>query len=196
MRSSIIERKTNETEIRVKLNLDGSGLRNINVPIGFLSHMLDLFAKHGSFDLELDAKGDTWIDEHHTIEDTGIVIGQAFREAVGAKNGIKRFAAAIIPMDEVLALVSIDLSGRYAFNFTPSFSREKVGDFPTELMQDFFDAFAQNLQCSLHIILLSPGRNDHHRIEAIFKAFGRALREACSIDETLKDAIPSTKGIL
>ena len=195
MRKATVERKTNETQIKVSLNLDGTGKRKIDVPVGFLSHMLDLFGKHGLFDLEVKAKGDTWIDEHHTVEDTGIVIGQAFKKALGDKKGIRRYGYFILPMDEVLTLVSVDLGGRPKFIFNVEFTREKVGDLSTELVYDFFEAIAYNLGVNIHIKVFY-GRNEHHKIEGIFKAFARAMRMACEIDERAKSQIPSTKGVL
>ncbi|MFC1730515.1 imidazoleglycerol-phosphate dehydratase HisB [candidate division KSB1 bacterium] len=195
-RKARIERKTNETQISVDLNLDGTAKRKIETPIGFLNHMLDLFAKNAMIDLDVSAKGDTFIDEHHTIEDIGIVLGKALSKAIGDKKGIRRYGTMILPMDEVLALVSLDFAGRCAFVFDAEFSREKVGDMSTELVYDFFDALAQNAGLNLQIKLLNKGRNDHHRIEGIFKAFGRAIRNAVEIDERAKESIPSTKGVL
>ncbi|MEK6868409.1 MAG: imidazoleglycerol-phosphate dehydratase HisB [Nanoarchaeota archaeon] len=196
MRKATIERKTNETQIAITLNLDGTGQRNIETPVGFLNHMLDLFAKHGLFDVDIKAKGDMQIDEHHTVEDIGIALGEAIAKAVGDKKGIKRYGTMILPMDDVLALVSLDLSGRYAFSFNVPLSREKVGDLSSELVYDFFDAVAQNAKMNLHINLLNPGRNDHHRIEGVFKAFARALREAVCVDGRTKGQVQSTKGSL
>ncbi len=196
MRTAKITRNTSETQITVSLNLDGTGKRNINIPIGFLSHMLVLFAKHSLIDLEIEAKGDTFVDEHHIVEDTGIALGEALLKAIGDKKGINRYGTMILPMDEVLALVSIDFAGRYSFSFDANFEREKVNDLPTELVYDFFDAVAQNAKIGLHIKLLNQGRNDHHRIEAIFKAFGREVRQAVEIDERIKGEIQSTKGVL
>jgi imidazoleglycerol-phosphate dehydratase len=195
-RKASIKRDTKETQISLSINLDGTGKRKIDTPVGFLNHMLDLFGKHGLFDLEVKAKGDLEIDEHHTVEDIGIVLGEALLKAVGDKKGIKRYGTMILPMDEVLALVSLDFAGRYAFDFDVPFNREKVGDLSTELVYDFFDAVAQNAKLNLHIKLLNPGRNDHHKIEGVFKAFARAVREAVSIDERAKDQLPSTKGML
>lgn len=196
MRTAEITRNTNETQIKLSLNIDGTGKRNINTPINFLNHMLELFSGHSLIDLDIDAKGDVQVDEHHTVEDIGIVLGEALLRSVGDKNGIKRYGTMILPMDEVLALVSLDIAGRSAFVFDAEFTREKVGDLPTELVYDFFDAISQNAKLNLHIKLLDKGRNDHHRIEAIFKAFGRALRQAIEIDERLDGEIPSTKGVL
>jgi imidazoleglycerol-phosphate dehydratase len=158
--------------------------------------MLELFAKQSLIDLEVNAKGDTFVDEHHTVEDIGIVLGEALLKAVGEKKGISRYGTMILPMDDALALVSLDFAGRYAFVFSAEFTREKIGDLPTELVYDFFDAVAQNAKLNLHIKLLNPGRNEHHRIEAIFKAFGKAVRQAVEIDERIKNGIPSTKGVL
>ncbi len=194
-REAKIARKTNETDISISLNLDGTGKREIETPVGFLNHMLDLFAKHGLFDLAVKAKGDTYIDEHHTVEDIGIVMGQAFAEALGDKRGINRYGFFILPMDEVLATTAVDFAGRYAFYLKCDFTREKVGDLSTELVYDFWDAFAQNAKVNL-IIKVENGRNDHHKIEAIFKATARAIRMACEINERVKDQIPSTKGKL
>lgn len=196
MRTATIERNTKETQISVSLNLDGTGKREIDTPVGFLNHMLDLFAKHGLIDLQIKAKGDMEIDEHHTVEDIGIAIGQALAKAIGDKKGINRYGTMILPMDEVLALVSLDFAGRYAFNFDAEFNREKVGDLSTELVYDFFDAIAQNAKLNLQIKLLTPGRNTHHQIEGIFKAFAKAVRQAAEIDQRAKDQLPSTKEML
>ncbi|MBI4973803.1 imidazoleglycerol-phosphate dehydratase HisB [Candidatus Roizmanbacteria bacterium] len=194
-RYSKIERKTNETQINIALNIDGIGRRTINTPIGFLNHMLDLFTKHGLFDLNISAKGDTFIDEHHTVEDIGIVLGQVFLEALGDKKGINRYGFFILPMDEAVATVAIDFSGRYAFKLDCEFIREKVGDLSTELVYDFWGAFAQSAKVNL-FIKVENGRNDHHKIEAIFKATARAIRVACELDKRSLQNIPSTKGVL
>ena len=190
-----INRQTSETDISISLGIDGSGKREINTPVGFLNHMLDLFAKHGVFDLTVKAKGDTYIDEHHTVEDIGIVLGQAFSEALGNKKGIKRYGFFVLPMDEALATVAIDFSGRYAFQLNCEFNREKVGDLSTELIYDFWGAFAQNVKANL-FIKVENGRNDHHKIEAIFKAIARTIRMACEIDKRVSEEIPSTKEVL
>ena len=195
MRKSTIERKTNETDINITLNLDGTGKSTINSSLGFLDHMLELFSRHSLIDLELNAKGDN-ADEHHLVEDIGIVLGQALAKAIGDKKGVNRYGTMILPMDEVLALVSLDFAGRFSFNLDADFTREKVGDLPTELIYDFFDGLAQNAKLNLQIKLLTPGRNNHHKIEAIFKAFARAIRIAATKDERTKDVIPSTKGVL
>lgn len=194
-RTSKIARDTNETQIELSLNLDGSGKRVVNTPVGFLNHMLDLFSKHGLFDLVVKAKGDTFIDEHHTVEDIGIVLGQAFAESLSDKKGINRYGFFVLPMDEALATVAIDFAGRYAFTLDCQFNREKVGDLSTELVYDFWDAFAQNAKANLYI-KVENGRNDHHKIEAIYKAVARAARMACEFDQRAIDQIPSTKGSL
>lgn len=194
-RKAQIQRKTNETNVAISLVIDGTGEREINTPIGFLNHMLDLFSKQGLFDLKIKAIGDTFIDEHHTVEDIGIVLGQVFGRVLGDKKGIRRYGFFILPMDEVLATVAIDFSGRYSFTLKSEFSREKVGDLSTELVYDFWDAFAQNAKANLYI-KIENGRNDHHKIEALFKAVGRAARMACEIDERASLTIPSTKGVL
>lgn len=194
-RTSQITRDTKETQIKLSLNIDGSSKRKIDTPVGFLNHMLDLFAKHGLFDLDLKAKGDIFIDEHHTVEDIGIVLGQAFAKSLGDKKGINRYGFFILPMDEALATVAIDFAGRYAFTLDCQFSREKVGDLSTELVYDFWDAFAQNARANLYI-KVENGRNDHHKIEVIYKATARAIRQACEYDQRALDQIPSTKGLL
>ena len=190
-----INRKTNETNKRISLNIDGTGKRKIETPVGFLNHMLDLFAKHGLFDLFIKAEGDMHIDEHHTVEDIGIVLGDAFAKALGDKIGIRRYGFFILPMDETLATVAVDFSGRYAFQFNCSFLREKVGDLSTELVSHFWDAFAQNAKINLYI-KVENGTNEHHKIEGIFKATARAIRMACEIDPRAKREVPSTKDRL
>ena len=194
-RFSKIIRKTNETEIIIALNIDGAGKRVIDTPVGFLNHMLDLFSKQGLFDLDIKAKGDMFIDEHHTVEDIGIVLGQAFNEAIGDKKGINRYGFFILPMDEALVTVAIDFAGRYAFTFDCDFNWEKIGDLSTELIYDFWDGFAQNAKVNLYI-KVENGRNDHHKAEAIFKAVAKAVRMACEIDKRASQEVPSTKGVL
>lgn len=194
-RMATINRKTKETDISVSLNIDGTGERTIDTPVGFLNHMLDLFTKHGLFDLNIKATGDTYVDEHHIVEDIGIVLSEAFTRALGDKKGINRYGFFILPMDEALSTVAIDFSGRTAFNFACQFTREKVGDLSTELIYDFWDAFAQNAKVNLYI-KVENGRNDHHQIEAIFKATARAIRMACQYDNRSLNQIPSTKGKL
>lgn len=192
-----ISRRTNETGIQLNLDIDGVGKRTINSPIKFLNHILDLFTKHGLFDLQIKANGDVdkYADEHHVVEDIGIVLGQAFSKAIGDKKGINRYGFFVLPMDETLATVAIDFSGRYAFQMKCEFKREKVGDLSTELVYDFWDAFAQNAKVNLYI-KTEDARNDHHQIEAIFKATARAIRMACEMDKRAPLEIPSTKGIL
>ena len=196
-KSSQISRKTNETDISIILNLGGTGESKIETPVGFLNHMLDLFSKHGLFDLRIQAKGDNVLynDEHHVVEDIGIVLGQAFSKSLGEKKGINRYGFFILPMDEALATVAIDFGGRYSLNFQCGFVRENVGDFSTELVWDFWDAFAQNAKANV-FIKVENGRNDHHKIEAIFKAMARAIRMACELDKRNQSTVPSTKGIL
>jgi imidazoleglycerol phosphate dehydratase HisB len=194
-RTAEVLRKTNETDILIKLAIDGTGKRVIDTPVGFLNHMLDLFARQGLFDLEIKAKGDMYIDEHHTVEDIGIVLGKTFANALGDKRGINRYGFFILPMDEALATVAVDFCGRTNFKFDCEFCREKIGDLSTELVYDFWDAFAQNAQINLQI-KIEGGRNDHHKIEAMFKSAARAMRMACEIDKRSALSVPSTKGVL
>lgn len=194
-RKAIITRKTNETEVSVTLQLDGLGKNEIKTPIGFLNHMLEQFAKHGLFDLKITATGDTYFDDHHTVEDVGIVLGQSFAQAIGDKKGINRFGFFILPMDEVLTTVAFDFSGRYSFGFNVNFTREKIGDMITELFYLFWDAFSQNAKVNL-IVKSEYGRNDHHIAEGLFKAVAKSIRVACSIDTRNKNQLPTTKGIL
>ena len=193
-RTSCVKRSTSETQIEVSLNLDGSGIQDIKTPIPFLDHMLSQLAKHGYFDLTVKAQGDTQIDFHHTVEDVGIAVGQAFKEALGEKKGIRRFAEASTPLNEALAQCVIDISGRAFFVFNVELPKSKIGEFDVELVAEFFQAFSANSGTTLH--LNSPyWSNLHHIIEALFKAFARALDSACSIDSRTRD-IPSTKGTL
>ncbi len=194
-RKSHIKRTTFETDIDMILNLDGEGEFNVNTGIGFFDHMLNSFAKHGNFDLDVNASGDLEVDCHHTIEDTGIVLGQAIKEAVGDKAGIKRYASFIMPMDEALILVSVDISGRPYFSYDLKLTAPKVGDFDTQMTREFFYAVSYSAGMNLHIKQLD-GINDHHIIEATFKAFANALSEAVSIDKRLEGKILSTKGAL
>ena len=189
-----IQRKTKETDIQVKLNLDGSGNSVINTGIGFFNHMLEGFSKHGFFDLNLNCEGDLAVDCHHTIEDCGIVLGNAIREALGDKSGIKRFGSCILPMDESLVLCAIDLSGRPYLVFDGEFTTEKIGYMDTEMVKEFFYAISYSAGMNLHIKVLTPG-NNHHMAEAMFKAFARALDEAVSRDPRV-EGILSTKGSL
>jgi imidazoleglycerol-phosphate dehydratase / histidinol-phosphatase len=193
-RTAEIIRKTSETDITIKLNIDGVDEGKIETPVGFLNHMLILFASTSRMSLFIKAKGDTCVDEHHTTEDIGIVLGEAFAKALGEKKGINRYGFFILPMDEALATVAVDFSGRYSFTFNCSFNREKIADMSTELFYDFWDAFAQNAKVNL-FIKVENGRNDHHKAEAIFKAVGRACRMACNRDDKLQ-LVPSTKGKL
>ena len=195
MRTSEISRKTNETDIALYLCLDGTGKTEIETGIGFLDHMLDLFAKHGRMDLKVKCSGDTYVDFHHSAEDIGIVLGQAFKEAVGDKKGIKRYGNMILPMDETLILASLDISGRAYLRYGLEIPTEKVGEMDTELIEEFFISFVRNADITLHIKQLD-GTNSHHIIEGAFKAVARAIREAVSIDEKAKDEIPSSKGLL
>ncbi len=195
MRQAKIERFTNETKISVELNLDGTGQAQIKTGVGFLDHMLDLFIKHGLFDGRIEANGDTWIDDHHTTEDIGIVLGQVFREALGDKKGIKRYGNAFVPMDDALAQVVVDCSNRphLEYRVEPALS-EKVGTFDTELVHEFLWKFALEARINLHVIV-PYGRNTHHIIEAIFKGLARALDDAVQIDPRVQ-GVPSTKGLL
>ena len=193
-RTSHVKRSTSETQIEVSLNLDGSGVQDIKTPIPFLDHMLSQLAKHGYFDLTVKAQGDTQIDFHHTVEDVGIALGQAFKEALGDKKGIRRFAEASTPLNEALAQCVIDISGRAYFVFNVELPKSKLGEFDVELVSEFFQAFSANSGITLH--LNSPyWSNLHHIVEALFKAFARGLDTACSIDSRTGD-IPSTKGTL
>lgn len=192
MRTAKIERKTNETDIFIEINIDGTGQSHIDTGIGFFDHMLQSMAFHGPFDLKVICKGDLYVDDHHSVEDIGIALGQAFCDALGDKKGIKRYASSYIPMDEALCLVSIDISGRSYFVFNVEFETEKLGSMSTQNFKEFFRAFSHNAGITLHINLLY-GENDHHKIETVFKAFSKALKEAASI--VAKD-IPSSKGVL
>ena len=194
IRSAQYNRKTKETDIRMSLVLDGSGQTKLDTGIGFFDHMLDGFARHGFFDLEVSIQGDLIVDTHHTIEDCGIVLGNAIRKALGNKRGIRRYGSCILPMDETLALCAVDLSGRPYFSFQGEFPTEKVGYMDTEMVRDFFYAVSYSAAMNLHMKLLD-GKNSHHMIEALFKAFGRALDEATRIDPRITDIL-STKGSL
>ncbi|OPY57332.1 MAG: Imidazoleglycerol-phosphate dehydratase [Pelotomaculum sp. PtaU1.Bin035] len=193
LRKGLISRKTNETEINVSLNLDGAGNFQIETGLPFFDHMLQLFTKHSSFDLELVARGDLAVDGHHTVEDAGICLGRAIKSALGGKYGINRYGHAIIPMDEALAMAVVDLSGRGFLAFDVALPAQRIGNFDTELVEEFFRAVATNGEFNLHIRLLA-GNNTHHIIESIFKALGRSLREATSAGNG--EGIPSTKGTL
>ena len=193
-RTATITRNTRETQIRLELNLDGSGQGSWETGVGFLDHMLELFTRHGAIDLKVEAKGDLQIDQHHTVEDVGICLGQAVKQALGDKAGIRRYGHFTLPMEETLATTAIDLSGRYYLVFQADFESPKIGEFDTELVEDFWQAFAANTLCNLHI-LIHYGRNSHHKSEAIFKSAARALRMAVEADPRLI-GVPSTKGTL
>ena len=195
MRSATIHRTTAETDIQLGLKLDGTGKANINTGCGFLDHMLTLFAKHGHFDLTVSCKGDTQVDYHHTTEDIGIVLGMAFAKALGDKKGVERYGDITLPMDEALILSAVDLSGRSYLGYDLSIPTAKVGDFDTELVEEFWLAFVRNASCTLHIRMLA-GSNSHHIIEGAFKSVARSLRKAVSINRAFANEIPSTKGII
>ena len=194
-RKAEISRETKETKIRLALNLDGAGHSASRTGVGFFDHMLDLLARHSLIDMSIDAKGDLEVDAHHTVEDVGIVLGQAIDKAVGDKRGIYRYGWAIVPMDESLAQVAIDLSGRPAFVFNVKFPRGTIGDFPVELIEEFWKSVATNARMNLHVTV-PYGTNNHHIAEAVFKATARALRQAVTHDPRNPDAVPSTKGSL
>ncbi|MBI3587968.1 imidazoleglycerol-phosphate dehydratase HisB [Candidatus Micrarchaeota archaeon] len=195
MRSSRTERKTQETAVSAGLELDGTGDFETDTGVPFFDHMLSQFAKQGLFDLKLKAKGDLKVDAHHTVEDVGIVLGEAFRQALGDKLGVERYGFSNCPMDESLASVTVDISGRSCCVFSASFARQEIGGMPTENVRDFFEAFTRSCPCAVNIQIIC-GENDHHKIEAVFKAFGRAMRDACAINPRVEGKIQSTKGIL
>ena len=195
MRIAEIKRKTGETDIALSLNLDGTGMSVIQTGCGFLDHMLTLFARHGKFDLKVACVGDTDVDFHHTTEDVGICLGQAFKQALGEKKGIVRYGDAIVPMDETLILSAVDFSGRSFLVCSLEIKSPKVGDFDTELVDEFWLAFAANAGCTLHVRQLS-GSNAHHIIEGVYKSVARSCRAAVAIDEKFADSVPSTKGVL
>ena len=195
MRNAIIQRKTAETDIQLSLELDGTGVSGIDTGCGFLDHMLSLFARHGRFDLVLTCRGDTYVDDHHTVEDVGIALGQAFAQALGEKRGVTRYGNAILPMDEALILSAVDLSGRAYLGYEMKIPAEKVGTFDTELGAEFWLAFVRNAGVTLHIRQLA-GSNSHHILEGAFKSVARSLRAAGAIDPDAADEIPSTKGVL
>lgn len=193
-RTASVERRTQETDIRLSINLDGAGQSQIATGVGFLDHMLTLFARHGAFDLEVAARGDLHVDQHHTVEDVGICLGQAVRSALGDKTGIRRYGHFTLPMEETLVTTALDLSGRYYLVFQAPLPSPKIGDFDSELVEDFWQAFAANALCNLHVVL-HHGRNSHHIAEAIFKCAARALRMAVERDPRMT-GVPSTKGTL
>ena len=194
-RSASVSRNTNETKIEVSINLDGQGSAKLNTGIGFLDHMLDQVARHGMFDLEVTAKGDLHIDAHHTVEDVGIVLGQAFNKAIGDKKGITRYGTAIIPLDEALSRVVLDISGRPGLESDVEFKRAAIGEFDVDLIHEFFQGFVNHANITMHIDNLK-GDNAHHQAETIYKAFGRALKMAVCIDPKISGITPSTKGSL
>lgn len=195
MRAGEVARSTNETRISVSISLDGEGKANVATGVGFFDHMLDLFARHGLFDVSVQADGDLYVDDHHTVEDCGIALGEAFRQALGDKRGVVRYADAHLPMDETLSRVCVDISGRPFLVFRTEFPSEKIGSFDTELVREFFQAFAMNAGITLHVETFY-GVNSHHIAESCFKGLGRALRKAVAIDPREGDRIPSTKGAL
>ncbi|MGJ3262310.1 MAG: imidazoleglycerol-phosphate dehydratase HisB [Salinarimonas sp.] len=195
MRAARVDRRTSETDVSLSLSLDGTGAATIATGVGFLDHMLDLLARHALFDLEVAAKGDTHVDDHHTVEDVGIALGQAFAQALGEKRGISRYATVHLPMDETLSRVSVDISGRPFLVFRTEFATPKIGTFDTELVREWFQAFAVNAGVTLHVETLY-GANSHHIAESCFKGLARALRAAVAVDPREADRIPSTKGAL
>lgn len=195
MRSASIERITRETQIRGSLRIEGRGRYDVRTGVRFLDHMLELFAKHGGFDLALHAEGDLDVDQHHTVEDTGIVLGQLFAKALGDRKGINRAGYFVLPMDETLAVVAVDLGGRPYLVYEDKVRTRLVGDLQSELLEDFFHGFTTHAGANLHAKVLY-GRSNHHKVEAVFKCFARAMKYACSKDARLKDQLPSTKGLL
>ena len=195
MREASLERNTKETQIKGSLRIEGTGLYNISTGVRFLDHMLELFSKHGAFDLTIDAKGDLDVDQHHTVEDVGIVLGDLFSKALGGRRGINRAGYFVQTMDETLAVVAVDLGGRPALVYDQQVDVVHVGDLQSELLEDFFSGFVNHAGANLHAKIMH-GRSNHHKIEAIFKCFARAMRYACSTDERLRDQLPSTKGLL
>ena len=195
MRTAEINRKTTETDIALTLCLDGAGKSEIDTGCGFLDHMLTLFARHGGFDLKVKCVGDTFVDYHHTAEDIGICLGEAFRKALGDMKGIYRYGSMILPMDESLILTAVDISGRSHLTYKLDILTEKVGDFDTELVKEFFEAFTRKAELTLHIKQLE-GENSHHIIEGTFKSLARTMKQAVAIDEKNKDSVPSTKGVI
>ena len=195
MRTATILRETAETQINLVIDLDGAGTAQIDSGCGFLDHMLTLFAKHGRFDITLTCKGDTYVDDHHTVEDIGISLGKAFKEALGNKKGVNRYGNMILPMDEALITSAVDLSGRGLLNYGLTIPTEQVGSFDTELVEEFWLGFVRNAECTLHIKQLD-GTNSHHIIEGAFKSVARSLKSAVEIDRDFADEIPSTKGVL
>lgn len=195
MRTATVKRDTAETQIELSLNLDGKGTADISIPCGFLTHMLTLFARHGGFDITVKAKGDTFVDDHHLVEDLGICLGKALKEALGDMRGIVRYSSMLLPMDEALIETAVDISGRPYLSYKLNIPTEKVGQFDTELIEEFFISFTRNAGVTLHIIS-RDGKNSHHIIEGAFKSVARTLRQAVAIDSRFCDQVPSTKGVL
>lgn len=195
MRTAQINRKTEETDVSLSINLDGSGKSGVETGVGFLDHMLTLFARHGQFDLTVSCKGDTNVDDHHSVEDVAVALGEAVKQSLGEKRGITRYGCLLLPMDEALVLCALDCSGRAHLQFTANIPAQAIGTFDTELVKEFFLAFVRTSGVTLHLRQLD-GENSHHIAEAMFKAFGRALSQAVRIDERCPDEIPSTKGVL
>lgn len=195
MRTATVKRDTAETQIELSLNLDGKGTADISIPCGFLTHMLTLFARHGGFDITVKAKGDTFVDDHHLVEDLGICLGKAFKEALGDMRGIVRYGSMLLPMDEALIETAVDISGRPYLSYKLDIPTEKVGQFDTELIEEFFISFTRNADITLHIIS-RDGKNSHHIIEGAFKSVARTLRQAVAVDSRFCDQVPSTKGVL
>lgn len=195
MRTATVKRDTAETQIELSLNLDGMGTADISIPCGFLTHMLTLFARHGGFDITVKATGDTFVDDHHLVEDLGICLGKAFKEALGDMRGIVRYGSMLLPMDEALIETAVDISGRPYLSYKLDIPTEKVGQFDTELIEEFFISFTRNADITLHIIS-RDGKNSHHIIEGAFKSVARTLRQAVAVDSRFSDQVPSTKGVL
>ena len=194
-RRASLQRRTKETDIKIELNIDGKGKTDILTPIPFLNHLLDNFGKHGLFDLKIKAEGDIEIDQHHTVEDIGICLGEAFKEALGDKKGINRAGYFIFPLDEALSVVALDISGRAFLDFNCKFKKQKIGDLDSDLIKEFFWGFVRHLEATLHIRVLA-GENDHHKAESVFKAFGKAMKIACSKEKRILKELPSTKGLI
>jgi len=194
-RRASLQRRTKETDIKIELNIDGKGKTDILTPIPFLNHLLDNFGKHGLFDLKIKAEGDIEIDQHHTVEDIGICLGEAFKEALGDKKGINRAGYFIFPLDEALSVVALDISGRAFLDFNCKFKKQKIGDLDSDLIKEFFWGFVRHLEATLHIRVLA-GENDHHKAESVFKAFGKAMKVACSKEKRILKELPSTKGLI
>lgn len=195
MRSDIVERNTKETQISVDLLVDGKGVYDIDTPIGFFTHMLESFTKHGLFNIKMKAEGDLHVDQHHLVEDCGIVLGQAFNKAIGDKRGMNRAGYFVYPMDESLAVVAVDIGGRPFLQYEAEFKRRFCGELDTDLLEDFFLGFASSLRANV-VVRMPYGRSDHHKIEAIFKAFAKAMKMACSTDPRAMDDMPTTKGVI